>query len=60
MICFCAPEERDDVEGDDLARVGAADDEAPVLRERVEAVLEELAADVLVHDLDAAAVGERA
>ena len=51
------PEERDDVEGHDLARVAAADHEPAVLRERVEADLEELAADVLVHDVDAAAVG---
>src|SRR5687768_14090804 len=41
-------EERDDVEGDDLAGVPAADDEPAVLRERVEAHLEEVATDVLV------------
>ena len=51
-----AAEERDDVERDDLARVAAADHEAAVLRERVEAILEELAADVLEDEVDAAAV----
>src|SRR3989442_10499450 len=45
-----APEERDDVEGDDLAGMRAADDQPPVLRERVETLLEELAADVLVDE----------
>ena len=49
-------EERDHVEGHDLARMGAADDEPPVLGERVEALLEQLAADVLVDDVDAVAV----
>ncbi len=49
-------EERDDVEGDDLARVAAADNEPPVLRERVEPHLEELTAAVLVHEVDASVV----
>ena len=53
-----APEERDDVERHDLTRVRAADDEPAVLRERVEPVLEVLAADVLVDDVDAVAVGD--
>ncbi len=48
-----AAEERDDVERDDLAGVRAADHEPPVLCERVEPLLEELAADVLVDDVDA-------
>src|SRR5215831_7760221 len=51
-------EERNDVEGDDLSRVPAADHHAPVLRERVEPRLEELAADVLVDEVDATALGE--
>ena len=38
----------------------AADDEPAVLAERVEPLLEELAADVLEDEVDAAAVGERA
>src|SRR6266498_4172099 len=46
-------EERDDVEGNDLARVAAADDHPPVLGERVESLLEQLAADVLVDEVDA-------
>ena len=37
--------------------VAAADDQPPVLRERVEPLLEELAADVLEDEVDAAAVG---
>src|SRR6187200_2668767 len=50
------PEEGDDVEGHDLAGVPAADHEPPVLVERVEALLEELPAHVLEHDVRAAAV----
>ena len=49
-------EQHDDVEVDDLAGVRAAGHEPPVARERVEARLEELAADVLVDEIDAAAV----
>src|SRR5712691_2820271 len=52
------PEERDDVEGHHLARVTAADHEPAVFAERVEALLEELAAHVLEDEVDAAAVGE--
>ena len=51
-------EERDDVERDDLAGVGAADDQAAVLRQRVETLLEQLAADVLEDEVDAAAAGQ--
>src|SRR3954462_2577702 len=39
-------EERDDVEGDDLARVGAAGHEAPVRLQRLQRLLEQVAADV--------------
>src|SRR5215467_12545187 len=50
------PEERDDVQRDDLAGVCTADDEAPILVERVEADLKQRAADVLVDEIDAAIV----
>src|SRR6185437_13327464 len=46
-------EEGDDVEGDDLAGMAAADHQAAVLRQGVESLLEELAADVLEHEVDA-------
>src|SRR5262245_6746462 len=46
-------EEGDDVEADDFPRVGSAGDHPPVLRERVESLLEEVAADVLVGEVGA-------
>src|SRR5439155_26070632 len=52
------PEERDDVERHHLPRMAAADDEAAVLAERVETLLEQLAADVLEDEVDAAVAGE--
>ncbi len=54
MIRFWVPEERDDVERDHLPRVRAAGDETTVLGERVETFLEQVAADVLEDDVDAA------
>ena len=51
-----AAEERDDVEGHDLARVSAAGHEPAVLAERVERVLEEVSTDVLVGEVDSLVV----
>ena len=48
-------EQHDDVEVDDLARVRAARHEPAVAGERVESRLEQLAADVLVDEVDATA-----
>jgi hypothetical protein len=50
-----APEERDDVEVDHLAGVRAAGHEAPVLREGLQGLPEQLPADVLEHEVDAPA-----
>ena len=48
-----AAEEGDDVEGHDLSRVTAADHKASVLAQRVERLLEQVAADVLVCEVRA-------
>ena len=52
-MLLLAAEEGDDVERHDLSCVAAADHKASVLAERVERLLEQLAADVLVREVGA-------